>query len=153
MEPVRPPMPEKAPWLDQMRTHDGAITMTGSSPTDLITEAFSHTNFGPLNGKTPPSCAAGLNMCLFESGMLGTNSAAANSFLDYGTECQMKVGAILVFEFEDGSHHVCIADGLSGDESKVRAIGFNQDHKCQRIVWHTRYIKRICWPIPRTDTI
>lgn len=91
-------MGELTPWLDWLKKHIGEKEWTGSSPSAFVEECFKHTNYGPLHGSTPASCAATLCAALEESGYRSTKSAAALSFAKYGDPCDLKEGAIIVFE-------------------------------------------------------
>lgn len=44
-----------------------------------------------------PWCAAYVGACLERAGIIGTRSLMARSYLKWGTECQIKIGAVVVF--------------------------------------------------------
>lgn len=131
------------PWLDWLLKHEGEPEYTGTTPTAFVQECFSHTTFGKLVDSTPPSCAATLCAALEENGYLSPHSAAAISFSEYGTASGLVVGAICVFEWQSGMHHVscCL------DPSKNLFLGGNQGHMLQRAVYNPKFIIATRWPV------
>lgn len=133
------------PWLLQMKKYVGQLCPTGKPPTAFIRETFKHTTY-PLTDVTPPACAAGLNRCLEEVGILGTKSAAAKSFLEWGIEHDIVCGSILVFRWPAGDYHVTLFAG-EGDANTVACLGFNQNHKVQLSVYARKWIVGVRWPV------
>lgn len=133
------------PWLDWMRKYIGTPEVTGAEPTDFVRDCFAHTNYGPLDGSTPPSCAATLCRALEESGFRSTKSAAAISFSKYGDPCEVKQGAIVVFQWGSGDHHVSVIDSF--DDQYVTCIGGNQGHKIQPATFGRKWIIATRWPV------
>lgn len=133
-----------APWLDWMKSHIGEPEYTGSVPTPFIEECFSHTNYGPLDGSTPASCAATLCAALEESGYRSTRSAAALSYANYGEPSELKQGAIIVFQWASGDHHVSVCDTF--DAETVACIGGNQGHLLQPSRFNQKWIIATRWP-------
>lgn len=137
--------PSATPWLDQMRLYVGQPCPTGKPPTPWIIETFSHTNFGPLHGVTPAACAATLCRVLDDTGYASTHSAAAISYENYGTPCDLKSGAILVFQWPSGDHHVTLCDQVL-DDQQVKCLGGNQDHLVKDSVYPIDDIVATRWP-------
>ena len=73
-----------------------------------------------------PSCSAFVNFCLIESGLEGTKSALARSFLSYGISLQKAtLGCIVVFKRgEPWQGHVGFL--LDEHQGLVRLVGGNQ---------------------------
>jgi len=134
------------PWMDWMREHRGEVQQTGATPTAFTEEIFSHTNFGPLHGSTPESCAATVCAALEESGYRSTRSAAAMSYRSYGTPCELKPGCIVVYQWPSGGHHVDFCDAIL-DSDTVRGLGGNQGHSLQDSNFLRKFIVATRWPV------
>lgn len=81
----------------------------------------------PATHDEVPWCSAFVNWCMDQSGIRGTKSAAAVSWLEWGRDCgdTPEEGCIVVFEWESGGHHVAFYD--SGvDEDTIKCLGGNQ---------------------------
>lgn len=136
---------EATPWLDKMKSYIGEKCETGKAATPFVEEAFKHTNFGPLHGVAQPWCAATLNRVLAETGYKGTNSAAAISFKNYGSACEMKPGAIVVFQFPGNDHHVTLCDHPIS-AVLVACVGGNQHHELCEVNFRMAHVIAIRWP-------
>lgn len=128
------------PWMTWMRSHIGEVEQTGAVPTDFDREVFSHTSYGPLQ-LMDQGCAATACAALEENGYLSSHSAAAASFLHYGTECELKPGCIVVF-----NHHVTFCDHIIDDEW-VACLGGNQGHMVKVSNFQRKDILACRWPI------
>lgn len=74
-----------------------------------------------------PWCASFVNWVLKQIGEVGSRSALAKSFLDWGTTLKEPVkGCVCVFD-RDGGGHVAFFDHLEGES--VFVLGGNQDNK------------------------
>lgn len=133
-------------WMDWMRQHRGEIQLTGAKPTPFTEEIFKHTTFGPLNGVTPESCAATVCAALEENGYKSTHSAAAVSYMSYGTECDLQPGCVIVFRWPGGGHHVDFCDQII-DQHTVRGLGGNQGHSLRDSDFLRQYIVATRWPV------
>ncbi|MET2825698.1 hypothetical protein [Mesorhizobium shangrilense] len=136
------------PWMDWMRRNVGEIQRTGSMPTDFTRRIFSHTTYPPLTDYTPESCAATVCAALEESGYASTHSAAAKSYMTYGTECDLKPGCIIVFTWPDGNHHVDFCDKII-DADTVQGLGGNQSHALQDSTFSRSHISATRWPVKK----
>lgn len=137
------------PWMDWMRMHRNEVQRTGAKPTKFTEAIFKHTTYPPLNGVTPESCAATVCAALEETGYLSTHSAAAASYIAYGTPCELKPGCICVFQWPGGQHHVDFCDEII-DAETVRGLGGNQGHLLQDSDFLTKYIVATRWPVAST---
>jgi hypothetical protein len=142
-------MTDPFPWLTWIKSHLGEITKTGgTAPTAFVSEIFRHTNYGPLRGVTPASCAACLCAALEETGFSSPHSAAAISFVKYGSLCELQPGALCVFEWSPGEHHVSVCESLSpGDESTAFFLNANQGHRVQVSRYPVSSIIAIRFPV------
>lgn len=148
--PGRPATPispswETAPWMRWMEQHLGEVERTGQPTTAFIESIFTHTNYGRLGGITQPACAATACAALEETGYKSPHNAAAISFKNYGTPCDLKPGCICVFEWEPGEHHVsfCYAPGAFISSF----LGGNQSHLLQISKYENKYLIATRWPV------
>ncbi len=133
------------PWLDWLLEYKGQYQKTGGKPSPFVESIFKHTTFGPLHGVTPACCAATLCAALEESGLKSTHSAAAISYKNFGIGCELKPGAILVFEWSIGKHHVTVCDHIV-DQDNVMCIGGNQGDFLQEKAYPRSKIIATRWP-------
>jgi len=139
------------PWMDWMRQHRGEIQQTGAKPTPFTEEIFRHTTYGPLNGVTPPSCAATVCAALEETAYSSTHNAAAASYLTYGIGCDLQPGCVVVFRWPSGDHHVDFCDQIL-DAVTVRGLGGNQGHELKDSDYSRQYIVATRWPVKAAAT-
>lgn len=146
--PSQPPSPNSSrPWLDWMIANKGEVLKTGSLPTKFVISIFKHTNYGALKKYTPPCCAAAICAALEQSGYKSTKSAAAKSYMEYGTECELKPGAIVVFSFKPGSHHVAVCESLSPVPGFANFVGGNQSSMLKTSKYAKLSIRACRWPV------
>lgn len=138
---------DQAPWLDWFRRHKGEIEFTGKAATDFVKSCFKYTTYGSDFDITPPCCAATLCAALESSGFKSTKSAAAISYEHYGSPCDLKPGAIVVFQFADGGHHVTVCDHIV-NQQLVACTGGNQHHEIKTSVFLKSSIIACRWPVP-----
>ena len=92
-------------------------------------------------------CAAFANACLKEAGIAGTNSAAANSFLHWGSPLtEPRFGTICVLKRKGGNHVAFFVDTFP--DGALLLLGGNQGHmvrfgKFTKIHLHTNGYR---WP-------
>ncbi len=135
----------EATWMLWLGARRGQVERTGDKPSDEVRGYFrDHTSFGDPWPVTPASCAATACAALEESGLKSPHRADAVSFLKWGTECELKYGAIVVFEFAPGHHHVTFCESTSGPG--VTCLGGNQRSKICSAVFNTKYILAVRWP-------
>lgn len=133
-------------WLEWLKQNIGKVTQTGAKPTPFVEEIFSHTNYGAIGNITPACCAATLCAALEETGYRSTKNAAALSFASYGVPCELKEGAIVVFEWSPGEHHVTCVDEIMNADF-VACIGGNQSHQVMRKIYPRNQIIATRWPV------
>jgi hypothetical protein len=132
-------------WMNWLVSHLGEEQWTGKPASAFVKECFSHTNY-KLHGITEPSCAATACAALEHSGYKSPHSARAVSFKDYGVPHAVKPGAIIVFEWDSGDHHVTFCNRII-DEMHIECLGGNQHHHLQISTYNTRSILASRWPI------
>lgn len=72
-------------------------------------------------------CAVFVNAGFFLNGVKGLRSARAADWLQFGTQVEEpRLGDVVVFTWDDGSHHVAYFLALEGE--RVRVIGGNQSN-------------------------
>jgi uncharacterized protein (TIGR02594 family) len=114
----------KTPWLDIARGKLGQHEVPGNKDNSFILECFLHTTYHASHDEVP-WCAAFVCWCLDQAKVPSTKSAAAISFASYGEKCELQPGAIVVFKWENGQHHVSFCDHVI-DEKTVACLGGNQ---------------------------
>jgi len=92
-----------------------------------ILEYLATTNTPALGGDSTSWCSAYTNFCLRMARIVGTNSAAARSWLKWGVPCEPRVGAIGVLWRESQSSwkgHVGFVVGANA--GAIHLLGGNQ---------------------------
>lgn len=134
----------EAPWLALARKYMGQHEIKGPKDNQFVLDCFAHTTYHAIHDEVP-WCAAFICRILEESGFKSTKSAAAISFATFGTKCELKPGAILVFKWPGGGHHVTICDEVT-DHVLVKCLGGNQSDAVQDSTFHRQYIVATRWP-------
>lgn len=132
--------------MDVLAAWMGQPEVTGSAPTEFDRMIFSYTDYGPLGNTMESGCAATICAMLAQTGYKSTRSAAAISYKKYGTPCELKPGAICVFEWSPGEHHVSTCLKVIDQKTAVFRGG-NQSHLVKDSVYETRYLIGIRWPV------
>ena len=141
-------MSDLAPWMDWMRSHIGEAEVTGETATAFDKEVFSHTTDDePINdGIMQAGCAATACAALEETGFKSTHDASAISFKEYGTPCQLQRDCIVVFEWDNGGHHVAFCDHIV-DDNLVACLGGNQNSRVCVATFSRKFIIATRWPV------
>lgn len=89
-----------APWMDSAWALLGLKEITGVRHNRRIVEMIAEVApwMAKTRGDETPWCSAFVNDCMRGSGLEGTGSAAARSWLEWGVECEPRVGCIVVLE-------------------------------------------------------
>lgn len=133
VEPIAPDF-TRAPWMTIAMREIGQAQLPNSMHNQRILQYHSTTTLGATSDETA-WCSSFVNWCLREAGLPGTKSAAANSWLHWGSMCGPAVGAItIIYEFDPpqsrSGYHVgfWIEDAgrnfrlLGGNQSKMVRI-------------------------------
>jgi uncharacterized protein (TIGR02594 family) len=104
---------------------------------------FTATDFGTPQGDTP-YCAAFANWCLAQVGIKGSGSAMAISFAHWGEDVSgtKPYGAIVVFEWSNGQHHVSFNAGNG------KFLGGNQTNDHEVVEESLPLDSAIAWRMP-----
>ena len=143
---------DNLPWLQWMIDHIGEAEVTGQPPTDFDRMVFSHTNYGDLGHTMEASCAATMCAALELTGYKSPHSARALDFSDYGMQSELVPGAVCVFDFGGGDHHVSILEALGGaitacPDGYGVFCGGNQYHALKRCTFKLSSIIHTRWPV------
>lgn len=144
------PEPEPDPaWFAIAQEDVGRVReVPGREAHPRIAEALSMTRH-PSRSDETPWCSAIMCLWLAEASLPHTGSAAARSWLEYGTECELRRGAIVTLwrgSPDSSSGHVGLA--LSWDKDNVTLIGGNQGNSVSSKEYPRSRILRVCWPEP-----
>lgn len=114
-------------WFEIALDEIGETEISGPSNNPRIVEYHQATSLKASNDETP-WCAAFVNWCIGSAGRIGTDSARARSFLNWGTAIalgKMQVGDIVVIERgKPWQGHVGFLYASSGD--RIQVLGGNQ---------------------------
>lgn len=104
----------------------GVSEIRGSLHNDRILEYHQCTSLKATSDEVP-WCAAFVNWVLFKSGITGTKSAAARSFLRWGRSVKPKYGDVVVFWRQSPkSYKGHVGFFVSRGLFKVKVLGGNQ---------------------------
>ena len=150
------PQDGPVPWLAWMKSHIGEVEQSGGKATDFDNEVFSHTSYGSLDGVMVAGCAATACAALEVSGFKSPHNAAAESFRDFGVECELKPGAVVGFNWEGkkGVHadHVTFCDHII-DGNVVACLGGNQGHEVKVSIFSRSFIDFVRWPLEKLEGV
>lgn len=127
---------KKPPWLEHLARHVGEREIPGPKHNPLIVEWGKAAGIGWWNNDEDAWCAVAVNGALAASGLAGTGSALARSFLGFGRELAAPVpGAIVVFPRgpDPVLGHVGIVETVNGDGT-VTIVNGNVDDRVKRSV-------------------
>jgi uncharacterized protein (TIGR02594 family) len=93
-----------------------------------------------------PWCAAFVQCMLAEAGIFGTGEPNAQSYLQWGDECEERLGAIVVLKrgTEPWQGHVCFL--LDWDADNLYCIGGNQSDRVKISVYTREKLMGLRWP-------
>jgi uncharacterized protein (TIGR02594 family) len=128
-------MDNAAPWLEIARKEMGVHEKPGPEAERRIVEYHATTSLKATSDEVS-WCSSFVNWAITQAGLVGTNSAAARSWLRWGVHCEVKPGAIAVFPrganpksghvgFVVAQHPGGYVDILGGNQSNcVRVMTF-----------------------------
>lgn len=123
------------PWMDWIAKHEGEHEVSGSKDNAFIMSLYKYANY-PTEHDEVPWCAALVNAALKLNGYKGSNSAAAKSFDNYGTPCELKFGAIVTIRHHSGGRHVTFFYGWENEaQHKAICFGGNQSNALRKTVY------------------
>jgi len=133
-------------WLIVAEKELGVHETPGPAATARIIEYDKATTLKATSDEVP-WCAAFVNWCLKQAGQVGTWSAAAMSFADWGKDLgdEPEEGCIAVFRWADGGHHVSFYTGAVDDDTIV-CLGGNQSDSVKRSNYPVNRVIAYRWP-------
>lgn len=148
--PALPTVKSPHPWLDYMIEHLGLVEIPGANDNQLIVAWGRQAGIDWWNNDDDAWCAVAVNAALVNTGFPSTKSALARSFCAYGTRCDLKPGAIVVFP--RGSNptygHVAVVEKVLPD-GKIQCVNGNVGNAMRRTVYSVGAILpgAIRWPV------
>jgi len=132
-------------WLQIARMELGEHEVKGGVHNDRIVEYHSFTSLS-ANEDEVPWCAAFVCWCLAKAGYQHTNSAAAKSYIGYGTASPTwrEVGSIVVLSREGGNH---VGFLVGHTENTLTLLGGNQGDAVSIKTFPLSRLKDIRWPV------
>lgn len=116
-------------WLDVARKEMGVHEIVGVKDNPRILEYHQATNLKASDDETS-WCSSFCNWVMKQSGIQGTNSAAARSWLNWGAKLtKPEIGCVVIFERGNSTWqgHVCFY--LSEDSNNIQVLGGNQNNQ------------------------
>jgi uncharacterized protein (TIGR02594 family) len=117
------------PWLEIAESKLGQHEIPGPEANSFIVECLESTTLGTPENQSDETawCSAFVNWCITQSGLQGTNSAWARSWLEWGRTPESEdewTGAVCVLERGPTSGHVGFL--VDWEDDWVRLLGGNQ---------------------------
>lgn len=120
---------EDFPWMTFARAEIGVKEYPSERHNLRILEYHKATSLRATSDETP-WCSAFVNWCLQQAGILGTNSAAAKSFLKWGREIKDPVpGCIVVLKRGGHAWNGHVAFYLGKNNLNISLLGGNQSNR------------------------
>lgn len=134
-----------APWMKIAEQELGTAEDPTNKSNPKILRYAASLKYPMRDDSSDKWCAMFAAYCLEQSGFMHSKSAAAISYMPFGIECEPIYGAIAVFEWSSGFHHVAFVDGVEGE--LLRCLGGNQgpDKVCYK-VFDKKYLIACRWP-------
>jgi uncharacterized protein (TIGR02594 family) len=112
----------------------------------VILDMFNYVTYHGTHDEVP-WCSAAVNKWMTLAGIKGTKSAAAVSWLSWGKDLgdTPKLGCVVVFEWDDGSHHVALYVGAK-DEDTIECLGGNQHNMVKVSPYPVANVMSYRWP-------
>lgn len=121
------------PWYLTALAELGVHETPGNEDTKRIQEYFAATQLGPHVHDETPWCAAFVGFCLHSAGYASSGSAAARSYLDWGTPLlSPRLGCVCIFSRPPNraSGHVTFYAGPGHtDPESISCLGGNQGNR------------------------
>jgi len=135
------------PWMVVARGEIGTIQYPIGQSNPRITEYHSDTNIHGYDDKAS-WCSSFVNWCLGQTGIAGTRSALARSWLDWGVELAVPIpGCIAVLYRDDpNSWKGHVGFYLRRDESYVYLLGGNQLEQVREHFYPVGSVLSYRWP-------
>lgn len=112
-------------WMDIAQNERGVKEAAGAAANPRIVEYHKTTTLAATSDEVP-WCSSFLNWVMKAAKYPITKSAAARSWLDYGQECELQLGCIVVFR-RTGGNHVGFCVGFT--PHSIMVLGGNQSNE------------------------
>lgn len=146
VDPDPSPVTTEPEWMAIARSQLGVLELPGRSHAAAIIAYHSTTT---LKGQTDevPWCSSFVNWVMKKTGIPGTRSAAARSWMQWGKETEPRVGAVVVLSrgSDPGSGHVGFYAG-PGTAGKIKLLGGNQGNKVSIQSFSLKQVLAYRWP-------
>jgi len=137
-----------APWMDAAFAEIGVSTYPPGNSNPRITQYHAHTNIAGYDDKAS-WCSSFVNWSLAQAGIVGTGSALARSWLDWGDALDApRVGCIVVLSRDDPmgwKGHVGFF--LRADEENLHLLGGNQLEQVREHFYPRANLLGYRWPV------
>jgi uncharacterized protein (TIGR02594 family) len=112
----------------------------------VIVDMFKYTTYKATKDEVP-WCSAAVNKWMAKAGIMGSKSAAAVSWLNWGQDLgdEPDLGCVVVFEWDSGDHHVSLYVG-PGDGDTIQCLGGNQSNMVKISTFPLRSVMSYRWP-------
>lgn len=135
------------PWISWARKQLGEKEVPGAGDNPDIVAWFQLTTLPKdLWHDATAWCAVFVNAGFCLNGINGLRSARAADWLGFGHAVTTpQIGDVVVFRWDDGSHHVAYVLGIEGD--RVRVIGGNQSNAVTETTYPLRNVAGFRRPV------
>lgn len=140
----------ETPWMDWLERNKGEKEIPGTKANPFIIDLFRYTSLKnhPLATTDETAwCAAMACAALEKNGYASPRSASAATFDTYGTESDLKYGAILTFRRTGGSgRHVTFYVGTDS-QGRLKCLGGNQQDSLKESAYDRSDLIAVRWPV------
>lgn len=144
----------ETPWMDWLERNLGQKEISGNRANPFIVDLFRYTSLSGHKLATSDEtawCAALACAALEKNGFSSPKSASAATFDTYGTECELKYGAVLTFRRKGGSgRHVTFYRGTDA-RGRLKCLGGNQGNSLRESYYPKDDLVSIRWPVKKTS--
>lgn len=137
----------EAPWLDAAWAEFGVRETPGSGNSARVLALFADAGAPQIQSDATAWCAAFVGAALKRSGLNGTGSLLARSYLKWGDVIDVpRVGAIAVLSRGNSAWQGHTAFYLGRDKSRVFLLGGNQNNAVNVAAFNAKRVLGYRWP-------
>ncbi|MEM1286982.1 MAG: TIGR02594 family protein [Pseudomonadota bacterium] len=138
-------------WLTEAKRHVGVKEWAAARHNPAIVGFFRAAGFGGIKDDETPWCAAFVNAVLSESGLIGSGSLLARSFLKWGEPISdAKPGAIAVFRRGQAGWQGHVGFVVGGTPKALNILGGNQSNAVTIASYSRSKLLGFRWPTAAT---